>query len=62
LSHGAPIFPPAGFITSIDFPGGADNLRYEAAIKRIYVACGDDEQNGAIANTRKLRASRGCHR
>jgi hypothetical protein len=36
-------------ITTIDFPGGADNLRYEAATKRVYVACGDDEQSGAIA-------------
>jgi hypothetical protein len=36
-------------ITTIDFPGGADNLRYEAATKRVYVACGDEEQRGAIA-------------
>jgi hypothetical protein len=36
-------------ITTIDFSGGADNLRYDAATKRVYVACGDDEQNGAIA-------------
>jgi len=36
-------------ITSIDFPGGADNLRYDAANNRVYVACGDDEQTGAIA-------------
>jgi DNA-binding beta-propeller fold protein YncE len=36
-------------VTTIDFPGGADNLRYDAATKRVYVACGDDEQNGAIA-------------
>jgi hypothetical protein len=36
-------------ITTIDFPGGADNLRYDAATKRVYVACGDDEKTGAIA-------------
>jgi DNA-binding beta-propeller fold protein YncE len=36
-------------VTTIDFPRGADNLRYEAATKRVYVACGDDEQSGAIA-------------
>jgi hypothetical protein len=36
-------------ITTIDFPGGADNLRYDAATKRIYVGCGDDEKTGAIA-------------
>ena len=34
-------------ITTIDFPGGADNLRYDAASKRVYVACGD-EKTGAI--------------
>lgn len=36
-------------ITSIDFDGGADNLRYDAASKRVYVGCGDDEKIGAIA-------------
>jgi len=36
-------------ITAIDFDGGADNLRYDAASKRVYVGCGDDEKNGAIA-------------
>lgn len=36
-------------ITTIDFEGGADNLRYDAATKRVYVACGDDEKTGAIA-------------
>ena len=36
-------------ITSIDFPGGADNLRYDAATKRVYVGCGDDAKSGAIA-------------
>jgi DNA-binding beta-propeller fold protein YncE len=35
-------------ITTVDFPGGADNLRYDAANKRVYVACGND-QTGAIA-------------
>lgn len=36
-------------ITTVDFPGGADNLRYDAATKRVYVGCGDDERTGAIA-------------
>ena len=36
-------------ITTVDFEGGADNLRYEAASKRVYVGCGDDEKTGAIA-------------
>ena len=44
-------------ITTADFPGGADNLRYDAATKRVYVGCGDDEKTGAIgtidANTNK---------
>ena len=35
-------------VTTIDFLGGADNLRYDSATKRVYVACGDD-QTGAIA-------------
>ncbi len=35
-------------ITSVDFEGGADNLRYDAANKRVYVGCGDNEKNGAI--------------
>ncbi len=45
------IYDAAAFnlITTIDFPGGADNLRYDAATKRIYVGCGDDEKTGAIA-------------
>ena len=30
-------------ITSIDFKGDADNLRYDAADKRVYVGYGDDE-------------------
>ncbi|MFI5057904.1 MAG: YncE family protein [Candidatus Acidiferrales bacterium] len=37
-------------ITTIDFQGGADNLRYDAATKRVYVGCGDDEKTGAIAS------------
>ena len=36
-------------IASLDFPGGADNMRYDAAAQRVYVACGDDEKTGAIA-------------
>lgn len=36
-------------ITTLDFEGGADNMRYDAATKRIYVGCGDDEKNAAIA-------------
>ncbi len=36
-------------ITTVDFEGGADNLRYDAASKRVYVGCGDDEKTGAIA-------------
>ena len=37
-------------ITSIDFDHGADNLRYDAATKRVYVGCGDDEKTSAIAS------------
>ena len=36
-------------IAALAFPGGADNLRYEATTKRVYVGCGDDEKTGAIA-------------
>lgn len=36
-------------ITSIEFDGGADNLRYDASTKHVYVACGDDEKSAAIA-------------
>ena len=36
-------------ITTVDFEGGADNLRYDAASKRVYVGCGDYEKTGAIA-------------
>jgi DNA-binding beta-propeller fold protein YncE len=35
-------------ITTVDFKGGADNLRYDPATKRVYVGCGNDEQTGAI--------------
>lgn len=36
-------------LTTIDFPGGADNVRYDAANKRIYVACGDDRTGAIVA-------------
>jgi hypothetical protein len=36
-------------IATVDFQGGADNMRYEAATKRVYVGCGDDDKTGAIA-------------
>src|SRR6266576_4011848 len=36
-------------IATVDFEGGADNLRYDAANKRVYVGCGNDEKTGAIA-------------
>jgi DNA-binding beta-propeller fold protein YncE len=36
-------------LTTLDFDGGADNLRYDAATKRVYVGCGDNEKNSAIA-------------
>lgn len=36
-------------IAAVDFPGGADNLRYDASTKRVYVGCGEDERTGAIA-------------
>src|ERR1700736_583535 len=36
-------------MTTVDYEGGADNLRYDAANKRVYVGCGDDEKNAAIA-------------
>ena len=35
-------------IATVDFQGGADNMRYDAATKRVYVGCGDDEKTGAI--------------
>jgi DNA-binding beta-propeller fold protein YncE len=36
-------------ITTLNFEGGADNMRYDAATKRVYVGCGDGEKNAAIA-------------
>ncbi len=36
-------------IAAVDFEGGADNLRYDTATKRVYVGCGDGEKTGAIA-------------
>src|SRR6266571_3532709 len=36
-------------ISTLDFDGGADNMRYDAATKRVYVGCGDSEKNSAIA-------------
>src|SRR5579864_5009135 len=36
-------------LSMLDFDGGADNLRYDAATKRVYVGCGDDEKNSAFA-------------
>ena len=39
-------------ISTLDFEGGADNMRYDAATKRVYVGCGDDEKNSAIAADR----------
>jgi DNA-binding beta-propeller fold protein YncE len=36
-------------ITTVHFSGGADNLRYDSAAKRVYVGCGDDAKSGAIA-------------
>ena len=35
-------------IGTVDFEGGADNLRYDATNKRVYVGCGDNEKTGAI--------------
>jgi len=36
-------------IAAVDFDGGADNIRYDATSKRVYVGCGDDERTGKIA-------------
>lgn len=36
-------------LSTLDFEGGADNLRYDSATKRVYVGCGDHEKNSAIA-------------
>lgn len=38
-----------GLINTIDFEDGADNTRYDAATRRVYVGCGGDEKTGAIA-------------
>src|SRR5712692_2068274 len=35
-------------VATVDFQGGADNVRYDAATRRIYVGCGNDEKTGAI--------------
>jgi DNA-binding beta-propeller fold protein YncE len=35
-------------IGAVDFAGGADNLRYDAATRRVYVGCGDGAGTGAI--------------
>ncbi len=35
-------------IAAVNVDGGADNLRYDAATRRVYVACGDDAGTGAI--------------
>ena len=35
-------------IATVDFPGGADNLRYDATTKRVYVGCGNNEKNGGL--------------
>jgi DNA-binding beta-propeller fold protein YncE len=35
-------------IAAVDFDGGADNMRYDAATKRVYVGCGDDDRTGKI--------------
>src|SRR5438105_3687786 len=36
-------------VTTLNFDGGADNMRYDEATKRVYVGCGNDEKNSAIA-------------
>ncbi|MDB6082594.1 MAG: hypothetical protein JWN43_475 [Gammaproteobacteria bacterium] len=36
-------------IATVAFERGADNLRYDAANKRVYVGCGDDAETGAIS-------------
>ncbi len=36
-------------IAAVDVEGGADNMRYDAATRRVYVGCGDDARTGAIA-------------
>ena len=44
--------------TTVDFAGGADNLRYDAASKRVYVGCGNNEKTGAIATIDALTNQR----
>ncbi len=45
-------------LNTLDFDGGADNLRYDAATKRVYVGCGDDEKNAAIATIDAMTGKR----
>ena len=45
-------------LSTLDFDGGADNLRYDAATKRVYVGCGDDEKNSAIAGIDAMTSKR----
>ena len=45
-------------LSTADFDGGADNLRYDAATKRVYVGCGDDEKNSAIATIDAMTGKR----
>ena len=44
-------------IANVDFPGGADNLRYDAMTKRVYVGCGNNEKNGGSARLTLLLTS-----
>jgi hypothetical protein len=46
-------------IAAIDFEGGADNLRYDAATKRVYVGSGAGEKTGAIATIDATTNQRG---
>ena len=45
-------------LSTLEFDGGADNLRYDAATKRVYVGCGDDEKKSAIAAIDAMTAKR----
>ena len=45
-------------MSTVDFEGGADNLRYDAPSKRVYVGCGDDAQTGAIATIDAITTKR----
>ena len=40
-------------LSTLDFEGGADNMRYDAATKRVYVGCGDDEKNSGHCSHRR---------